>query len=341
MRLDSLKSSNRALETRICSSTIHNGVETLCDVRYNMSTRHSSTVLYQTGAYSSAFTIIFFVTKAVFAFVARYQQLHSPSRVSSHSLLLKITNNNNRQAQKATSSAKMQREATVQETWMKQQSLPSTLAPAMHNDILRAALMNQQGASCIIASNIKQAATWFAGALQLLRFQLPVSIQKTFHMASHSPQDDGRFQPDESRCFVYSKPLLFNPEAVITEEDILSYTAVVTFNLGLAHQLEGYALHDDGRFLATANDLYDATLHHLLNSQLRHDCSNIILASLNNLACLNAELYKFDQAYHILLCMEIMIQEGRVRTDTIDADDLSNVLLNIRLLTMPVCAGKA
>jgi hypothetical protein len=40
-------------------------------------------------------------------------------------------------------------------------------------------------------------------------------------MASLSPR------PDEIRGIVYSMPLLFNPEAVITEEDILSYTAVI------------------------------------------------------------------------------------------------------------------
>jgi hypothetical protein len=105
---------------------------------------------------------------------------------------------------------------------MKQQGLASTLARrAMHNNILRAALMNQEGASCILASNIAHAATWVADALQLLRFHVPLSIRKTFRMASLSPR------PDEIRGFVYSMTPLFNPEAVITEEDILSYTAVV------------------------------------------------------------------------------------------------------------------
>ena len=192
----------------------------------------------------------------------------------------------------------------------------------------------------MLASNIEQAAKWFAETLQLLQFQLSSSIQKKFPVASIFPRLDGRSQPDESRGFVYSKPLLFNPADIITEEDIMSYTAVITFNLGLAHQLEGQALCDGGRFLHAAMELYEVTLHQL-NNQVRYDCSNVIIASLNNLACLNAELFLFERGHQMLLFLAVLIKEGRVRTDTIHADDFSDIVLNIRLLSMPICAGKA
>ncbi|CAB9527604.1 expressed unknown protein [Seminavis robusta] len=239
----------------------------------------------------------------------------------------------------------MQHNTAIQEAWSEpaqSQQDESNISPAllMQQRIVQAASLNQQGASCLIAGSIEEASKLFAGALQLVHFELPVCPHKDFPVPTISPYTDRTRQVDDSRGFVYSKPLFFNPQAIITDEDILSYVAVIAFNLGLSYQLEGHAHGDGGKFLEISKSLYQITLN-LLNQQLRYDCSNVIIASLNNLACANAELNMFEEAHQMLLLMAVMIKEERVRTDTIHADDFSDVVLNIRLLTMPAHAAKA
>ena len=104
--------------------------------------------------------------------------------------------------------------------------------------------------------------------------------------------------------------------------------------------MEGLTLVDGGKYLVRAKSIYGMSLR-LLFQQRQCDCSNVIIGLLNNLACLNAELCCFDDSKHMLTLLTVLVKEGRIRTNTIEEGDFSNVILNIRVLLMPSCAGAA
>jgi hypothetical protein len=112
--------------------------------------------------------------------------------------------------------------------------------------------------------------------------------------------------------------------------------------LALTYHTVGQQLRDGGKYLLSAQVLYETCLS-LLNCQKQpeYDCSNVIIASLNNMACLNVELFNPIKAEQMLLWLELLIKEGKVRTDTLHGDDIADVVLNIRILLVPACAGQA
>ena len=202
--------------------------------------------------------------------------------------------------------------------------------------LVHASSLNQQGAALLLGNRVYEAAKCFEQALATLRVQVPSFLDRPFPIASLQ----GKLQPYESHGFVYSKPFFFNQQAHPSEGEVSSFLAIITFNLALTYQTVGQQLRDGGKYLLMAKSLYDSCLS-LLNCHKQYDCSNVIIACLNNMACLNVELSLPVEACQILFWLEMLIKEGRVRTDTLHGDDIADVVLNIRILLMPVCAGAA
>ena len=202
--------------------------------------------------------------------------------------------------------------------------------------LVRASALNQHGAALLLGGRVYEAAKCFELALATMQVKVPSFLDRPFPIASLQ----GAFQIYESHGFVYSKPFFFNQQAEPSEAEVSSYLAIITFNLALTYQTVGQQLRDGGKFLMMAKSLYESCLA-LLNCQRQYDCSNVIIACLNNMACLSVELSKPGEAYQMLLWLEMLIKEGKVRTDTLHGDDIADVVLNIRILLMPVCAGAA
>lgn len=209
------------------------------------------------------------------------------------------------------------------------------------SSIVNAARVNQEGAMHLNAGHIGLAASWFAQALELVSVPFSFSsLHDTFPVATiHSNVRRNR-GIRESRGFLYSKPFFFTQEALASQDYATACVAVMAFNLALTYHLEGLTLVDGGRYLMKAKRIYETSLG-LLCRQQQCDCSNVIIALLNNLACLNAELFCFHESHQMLLLLTILVKEGRITTNTIDVGDFSDVILNIRVLLMPTCAGAA
>ena len=206
---------------------------------------------------------------------------------------------------------------------------------------LQAARMNQEGAMHLVSGRVDRAATWFVRALDIVSGTISsMSCDRPFPVASLGRNATRSHPISESRGFLYAKPFFFTQEGVEAQGYACACVAVIGFNLALAYHLEGLALVDGGSFLTMAKSMYGMSLK-LLFQQQNCDCSNVIIALLNNLACLNAELGCFDESHRMILLLTMLVKERKVKTNTIDGHDFSDVLLNIRMLLMPACAGAA
>lgn len=220
-----------------------------------------------------------------------------------------------------------------------------TLSPTTANQpqqydltrLVQASMLNQQGAALLLRHRVYEAVKCFQQALATMNLVVPPFPNHPIPVTLL--QEKLRMQ-EEGHGFVYTKPFFLNRQAQPCEGEMNSYLAIITFNLALAYHQVGQSVWDGGRYLLSARSLYEGTLS-LLNCQRHYDCSNVIIASLNNMACLYVELYRPYDAYQMLFWLETLIKEERVRTDTLHGDDIADVVLNIRILLMPVCAGAA
>lgn len=209
------------------------------------------------------------------------------------------------------------------------------------SNLIHSAWLNQQGASLLLARDVEQAALFFKQALEVVRSDARGMLYPSPALIIPTGPPGRQFVClEKNRGFLYSKPFFFNQEATFNEEDLASYTAIMTFNLALCYHLEGQCFRDGGGFLATAKSLYQNALE-LLNHDWQYDCSNVMIASLNNLACIQSDLLQMGESRQTLLLLSTFINEGRVRTDTLNKDDLRDIVLNICLLPMACSAGVA
>ena len=209
------------------------------------------------------------------------------------------------------------------------------------SSLIHSAWLNQQGASLLLTRDVEQAALFFKQALEVVRSDSRDMLHPSPPLIIPTGPAGRQFAClEKNRGFVYFKPFFFNQDATFNEQDIASYNAIMTFNLALCYHLEGQCFRDGGGFLATAKSLYQNALE-LLNHDWQYDCSNVMIASLNNLACVQSDLLKVDESCQTLLLLSTFINEGRVRTDTLSKDDLRDIVLNICLLPMACSAGVA
>lgn len=209
------------------------------------------------------------------------------------------------------------------------------------SNLIHSAWLNQQGASLLLAGDVEQSVLFFKQALEVVCFDSCDRLHPspTLTIPAGPPGRQIGYL-NKNRGFIYFKPFFFNQDATFNEDDLASYAAIMTFNLALCYHLEGQFSRDGGVFLTTAKKLYENALE-LLNHDWQYDCSNVMIAALNNLACVQSEILNVDEAYQTLLLLSTLINEGRLRTDTLNKGDLRDIVLNICLLPMACCAGVA
>lgn len=200
--------------------------------------------------------------------------------------------------------------------------------------IVGAVWLNQQGAMLLLAGSLGEAANWFEAALQQLNFPLPRLSSRLFPIATI-------YRRDEDQHFSYDRPFFLSHQSVLSAEEMSAYVAVILFNLALTYHIEGQVVHDGGSYLIMAKKLYTRCLDLLLNTQWKHDCSSVVIACLNNSACVSKDLYCLGEAYQMVFLLTLLITEGKVRTDIMAIRDLGDIALNVPLLLMPICAGSA
>lgn len=219
----------------------------------------------------------------------------------------------------------------------------------MLESIQQAASFNQKGASLAASGNFEEALQCMHRALE----SITIASQKVFSDTTNKEKGSSLFPPNllpsqknkgssyfpnDRNHFVYAKPFFFNPEACISEQEISSYGAIILFNLALIYHLRAESLGDTA--LVMSRRLYDKSWD-LLNHGSKFDCSNVMIALLNNRASIHDELLEFEEACNNFLLLSDLISKAIIKTDTLDREDLRDIFLNMYFFKIPMCASSA
>jgi tetratricopeptide (TPR) repeat protein len=227
------------------------------------------------------------------------------------------------------------------------QGPPQNQKNNMNQQVLNAAQLNQTGASCLAAYQLERAQKCFQIALESVAlasqdvfiFDNQQQLEEQWALTLMTSQESfSRAIPRENEGFIYSKPFFFNPEATMTEEDIAPYGGVILFNLALTY-------HERSRFLGESSlrlalRMYDKCLTLLKNAN-SFDCSNVIIAALNNQAQIHEVLLDYRNASNRFKVLADFLHQADVRTDTLEPDDLRDIFHNIFFFKVPTCAAIA
>lgn len=218
----------------------------------------------------------------------------------------------------------------------------------MNQEVINAAQLNQSGASCLAANQLEQAQKCFQLALESVTLAGHDMISENDSTSSQQalganslvvPQQSiSKTSPHDSEGYIYSKPFFFNPAATLTEEDIAPYGGVILFNLALTHHARSRQVGESA--LKVAMRLYEKCLT-LLKHATSFDCSNVIIAALNNQGRIFEELMDYRRASLRFKLLADFLNEEDVRTDTLEQEDLQDIFLNIYFFKLPTCAAVA
>ncbi|CAB9514487.1 expressed unknown protein [Seminavis robusta] len=210
----------------------------------------------------------------------------------------------------------------------------------MNRQVVNAAQLNQTGASCLAANQLEKAQKCFQMALESVTCSSLNAVQPHADMKALmlSQEQSSRRCPQENEGFIYSKPFFFNPEATITEEDVAPYGGVILFNLALTYHERSRTVGESS--LHVALRLYEKCIS-LLKHATSFDCSNVIIAALNNQARIHEELLDFQKASMRFKLLADFLHRSDVRTDTLEQEDLQDIFLNLFFFKIPTCAAMA
>lgn len=216
----------------------------------------------------------------------------------------------------------------------------------MNQEVVNAAHLNQSGASCLAANQLVQAQKYFQLALETITLaghDLSDSDSTRQQSMSTKPlmvsqESISKRSSCDSEGYIYSKPFFFNPAATLTEEEIAPYGGVILFNLALTYHERSRTVGESA--LRVALSLYEKCLA-LLKHATSFDCSNVIIAALNNQARIYEELLDYQRAGLRFKLLAEFLNEEEVRTDTLETDDLQDIFLNIFFFKIPTCAAVA
>ena len=171
------------------------------------------------------------------------------------------------------------------------------------------------------------------------------SASDMFPFLPVSGHSDIPLSPSDTPAFTFTKAFLFNPSLQLSEEHVDSYKAVILFNLALLYDSQEKNLHDD-RFEATALELYNSSLELSLdparNVSLPLDCSNLVIATLNNKTQI---FFRRNEVESTRASLEELrknlgkaLEEG---TKALDDQDINGLLLNVHCQSALICAPGA
>jgi tetratricopeptide (TPR) repeat protein len=205
----------------------------------------------------------------------------------------------------------------------------------MNHSIESAALYNQTGASYLAANEINQAGKCFQTALEFMSGEADASVIDKKLLEQDTNKSASSLETDE---YIYSKPFFFNPAASLSQTELAPFGAVILFNLALTHHQKRRIEGEHALIIALR--LYDKCLS-LLGTESTFDCSNIIIACIHNQAKIYEELFDYRSAGFKFQLLSDILQSRDIRTDTMDAEDLQNIILDIHFFEFPTCAAVA
>lgn len=160
-----------------------------------------------------------------------------------------------------------------------------------------------------------------------------------------SSHGDIPLSPSDTPAFTFTKAFVFNPSVQISEDHVDSYKAVILFNLALLYDSQEKNMQDD-RFEATALELYNCSLELSLDpaqsASLPLDCSNLVIATLNNKTQI---FFRRNEVESTRASLEELrknlgkaLEEG---TKALDDQDINGLLLNVHCQSALICAPGA
>lgn len=161
-----------------------------------------------------------------------------------------------------------------------------------------------------------------------------------------SNDSDVPLSPLDIPAFTFTKAFIFNPSLRLSEDHVDIYKAVILFNLALLYDSQERNLHDE-RFEATALELYNSSLELSMDpvpnfAAYSLDCSNLVIATLNNKAQI---LFRRNEVLSTQGALEDLrknlgkaLKEG---TKALDDQDINGLLLNVHCQTALICAPGA
>ena len=221
-----------------------------------------------------------------------------------------------------------------------------------------AASGNNMGVASMLLGDRRAAFDLYKGALEALcegiaycTPTLPSNVpsqpfntpQGTSHMPPFLPvcndSDIPLSSPTEIPAFTFTKAFMFNTSIQPSEEHVDSYKAVVLFNLALLYDSKEQNFCD--RFEATALELYNSSLE-LSLAPCALDCSNVVIATLNNKAQI---FFRRNEVESTRASLEELgrnlgkaLEQG---TKALDDQDINGLLLNVHCQSALVCAPGA
>lgn len=191
------------------------------------------------------------------------------------------------------------------------QSITDSANPELNSDPVA---LNEQGVSWLCYGGNQEAVAYFKNALVTMKaslHQVPEHQQNLQDTTRSSPAS--RYNSvslpgstaAEDKYYIYTHALVFasRPGGGILQDDYALYSALVLFNIALAHHLQANKTHEDGA-LREAAYFYSMCLQIL--SSVEPFCPNkgtvapIKLAALNNLAVIHYEQGNARKAHSIL-----------------------------------------
>lgn len=204
------------------------------------------------------------------------------------------------------------------------------------------AILHEGSAYCTSALSLPILPQHFPKLSSVSSSTLPfVAISEAdFSAKPPSPTVHHRDEPDHA--FMFSKAFAFNPRFEFGEDCIEACKAVVLFNLALVqHRRNKYYVHCP-RHENTALRLYSSCLE-LLRQPSPLNCSNVVIAALNNKAQIFYEQHDWETTAGLLRelgqCLGKAIDEGAAKS--LDEQDINGLLLNVHCQRALVCAPSA
>jgi hypothetical protein len=213
------------------------------------------------------------------------------------------------------------------------------------------AVLNKQGVSWLVFGGFQEAVTFFKNALVTLKTRSLLQIPEL-----RSPRVSPHLCPmytsigvpiQEERFYIYNRALVFTPSetSAVSEIDYPLYSAIILFNIALAHHLQAQGGPGD-RALRDAGYFYSMCLQILASVETRCDkriIAPVKLAALNNVAIIHYEHGDAVRAHSVLTETFALLTPATVGLDdeTFDQNDFDGITLNAVMMRWTFSAACA
>ena len=220
-------------------------------------------------------------------------------------------------------------------------------------DVLDPSELNKQGITCLVQGRSQDAIQCFKHALVTMKaslYRVPKHLQLQSLVQPIPLYCSINIPSNEERFYICAHALEFPSTAgAIEEQDYPLYSALVLFNIGLAHHLRYQESFVEERSLKDAAYFYSMTMH-ILTSLQPHCHRNILapvkLAALNNLAIIYYQQGFAEKAHETLgeayeLLSPALLNQDSNTENAFSQSDFDGIILNavmVRWTFVAACA---